>query len=235
MRDVTPVVLFTYARPDHLARVLTCLRENKVPLIWVFSDGAKGTEDRARVEAVRQMLTRVNWTEIRITKRLENLGLGRNVRSGVEEVISEFSQFIVWEDDLIAVPGTYAWLVEALNHYRDDPKVMSISAWTHPRITPTNVGGRPYFDARADCWVWAGYARSWRGMDETALAKIEAIESRGDEADAYGADLPRQARDELPKNIWAVRWLYHHLQHGGLCLRPPWSMGEHIGFDDGTW
>ena len=25
--------------------------------------------------------------------------------------------------------------------------------------------------------------------------------------------------------------LYHHLQHGGLCLRPPWSMVEHIGFD----
>ena len=39
------------------------------------------------------------------------------------------------------------------------------------------------------------------------------------------------AREEAAKNIWAVRWLYHHLQHGGLCLRPPWSMVEHIGFD----
>ena len=39
------------------------------------------------------------------------------------------------------------------------------------------------------------------------------------------------AEREAAQNIWAVRWLYHHLQHGGLCVRPPWSMVEHIGFD----
>jgi len=39
------------------------------------------------------------------------------------------------------------------------------------------------------------------------------------------------ARQEIAKNIWAVRWLYHHLEHGGLCLRPPWSLVENIGFD----
>jgi putative methyltransferase (TIGR04325 family) len=39
------------------------------------------------------------------------------------------------------------------------------------------------------------------------------------------------ARVEIKKNIWAVRWLYHHLEEGGLCLRPPWSMVEHIGSD----
>ncbi|MBL9202708.1 MAG: hypothetical protein JNL39_19500, partial [Opitutaceae bacterium] len=46
-----------------------------------------------------------------------------------------------------------------------------------------------------------------------------------------GADLPLMAEREVAQNIWAVRWLYHHLQHRGLCVRPPWSMVEHIGFD----
>jgi hypothetical protein len=50
-------------------------------------------------------------------------------------------------------------------------------------------------------------------------------------ADAYGADLPLMAAAEERQNIWAVRWIYHHLQQGGLCLRPPWSMVEHLGFD----
>jgi len=36
---------------------------------------------------------------------------------------------------------------------------------------------------------------------------------------------------ELQKNIWAVRFLYWHILNRGLCLRPPWSMVEHIGFD----
>jgi hypothetical protein len=226
-----PVVLFAYARPAHLARVLACLRENAVPLIHVFADGAKGAADAGAVTESRALLRAVDWCEVRLTERTANLGLGRNVLAGVSEIAAQHDAFIVWEDDLICVPGTYAWVCAALRQYAGDARVMSVSAWTHPRVTPADVGEQPYFDARAECWVWGAWARSWRGMEQTALEKIAAAAERGVAADAYGADLPVMARDESRKNIWAVRWLYHHLQHGGLCVRPPWSMVEHIGFD----
>jgi len=232
MSETIPVVLFAYARPTHLARALACLRENGVPLIYAFADGAKGAADAARVVEVRAMLRAVDWCELRLTERAENLGLGRNVRAGVDAVAAKHAAFIVWEDDLIAVPGTYGWMCAALTHYADDARVMSVSAWTHPRVTPAGTGDAPYFDARAECWVWGAWARSWRGMEAgTALEKMAEAAARGTPADAYGADLPAMARDEARKNIWAVRWLYHHLVRGGLCLRPPWSMVEHIGFD----
>jgi putative methyltransferase (TIGR04325 family) len=227
-----PVVLFAYARPAHLARVLACLRENRVPLILAFADGAKGPGDAAAVAETRALLRAVDWSEVRIVERAENLGLGRNVIAGVTEAAADHEAFIVWEDDLICVPGTYAWMSAALRHYAADSRVLSVSAWTHPRVTPGDVGAAPYFDGRADCWVWGAWARSWRGMkEENALTKSAAAGRRGVAADAYGADLPAMARQETRKNIWAVRWLYHHLEHGGLCLRPPWSMVEHIGFD----
>jgi len=231
---VIPVILFAYARPEHLARVLGCLRENKVPLIYAYADGAKGGADAAAVDATRALLRAVDWCELRLIERPANLGLGRNVLAGVTEVAARHEAFIVWEDDLICVPGTYDWLGAALRHYAGDLRVMSVSAWTHPRVTPADVADQPYLDARADCWVWGGYARAWRGMEQPAVEKMAAVEARGLAADAYGADLPRMARDEARKNIWAVRWLYHHLQQGGLCLRPPWSMVEHIGFDQGA-
>lgn len=230
-KDPIPVVLFAYARPAHLARVLACLRENQVPVIRAFADGAKRPQDAAPVAAVRRILRAIDWCEVQITERPENLGLGRNVLAGVTEVAARHEAFIVWEDDLICVPGTYAWMCAALRHYAGDERVMSVSAWTHPRVTPGDVGDAPYFDARADCWGWGAYARSWRGMEQTALAKIAALQTRGVAPEAYGADLPAMARQEKRKNIWAVRWLYHHLQQGGLCVRPPRSMVEHIGFD----
>jgi len=226
-----PVILFAYARTGHLRRVLDCLRENQVPLILAFADGAKGGDDAAAVESTRALLREIDWCKVELVERAANLGLGRNVLAGVSEVANRYEAFIVWEDDLVCVPGTYAWVCAALRHYRSEPRVMSVSAWTHPRITPAGAGASPYFDARADCWVWGGYARSWRGMEQPALEKLRACTSTGQPPDAYGADLPRMAREEAAKNIWAVRWLYHHLQHGGLCLRPPWSMVEHIGFD----
>lgn len=232
---VVPVVLFAYARPLHLKRVLACLRENQVPLIWAYADGSKGAEDAGAVAEVRALLEAVTWCELHLVRRDANLGLGRNVLAGVGEVVARYDAFIVWEDDLICVPGTYAWMCAALRHYETDPRVMSVSGWTHPRVTPRDVGDRPYLDGRADCWVWGSWARAWRGMsDQTAAEKMAAAVARGVSAAAYGMDLPAMAAVEQQKNIWAVRWLYHHLQQGGLCLRPPWSMVEHIGFDAGA-
>jgi putative methyltransferase (TIGR04325 family) len=232
---VIPVVLFAYARPAHLARALACLRENGVPLIYAFADGAKGEADAAAVAETRALLRAVDWCEMRLTERGENFGLGRNVLAGVSDVAARHEAFVVWEDDLVSVSGTYAWVCAALRRYAADERVMSVSAWTHPRVTPADVGAAPYSDARAECWVWGAWARSWRGMaEQTALEKMAAAAKRGVAADAYGADLPEMARGEAKKNIWAVRWLYHHFQHGGLCVRPPWSMVEHIGFDAGA-
>lgn len=227
-----PVVLFAYARPTCLSRVLACLKENGVPLILAFSDGSKGTSDAAAVAAVRAMLRAVDWCELRLVEREVNLGLGRNVLSGVEAVAAEYEAFVVWEDDLVCTPGTYAWMCAALRHYANEPRVMSVSGWTHPRVTPAGVGESPYFDGRAESWTWGAYARSWRGMAaETAWSKLRKVEAQGIRRDAFGSDMPLMARDEVKRNLWAVRWLYHHLETGGLCLRPPWSMVEHIGID----
>lgn len=230
--DTIPVVLFAYARTAHLARVLACLRANRVPLIEAFADGPKGAADASRVAETRTMLRAIDWCEVRLIERAENMGLGRNILAGVSEVAARHNAFIVWEDDLIAVPGTYAWMCAALRQFAQDERVMSVTAWTHPRVIPASISDRPYFDGRAECWVWGAWTRSWHGMkDETAATKLAAAEKRGIRADAYGGDLPRMAEAEERQNIWAVRWLYHHFQHGGLCVRPPWSMVEHIGFD----
>jgi hypothetical protein len=232
MNEIIPIVLFAYARQSHLARALACLRENRVPLIVAFADGPKGAADAVAVAETRDKLRSIDWCEVHLTERSENLGLGRNVLSGVSEAAERYEAFVVWEDDLVCVPGTYDWLCAALRQYAGDERVMSVTGWTHPRVTPGGLKGQPYFDARAECWGWGTWARAWRGMTEqSALQKLAAVERLGIPADSYGNDLPRMAMVEERQNIWAVRWLYHHLQHHGLCVRPPWSMVEHIGFD----
>lgn len=226
-----PVVLFVYARPEHLQRVLVSLRANNVPRLLVFSDGMKGTEDAKAVGLVRKLLRDINWCEIQIFERPQNYGLGENILDGVTQIAERYNEFIVWEDDLVCVPGSYEWMCAALRHYSDDQRVQSITAWTHPRIIPDDVTTEPYFDGRGECWVWGTWSRSWQGMTTSALEKMISARVKSLGKDAYGYDLPAMARVEAAKNLWAVRWLYHHIEQGGLCLRPPWSMVEHIGFD----
>ena len=226
-----PVILFAYARPDHLRRTLDCLRENRVPLIYAFSDGPRTVEYGSAVTQVRDLLRAIDWCEVVLCERESNMGLGRSILAGVEEILARYEMCIVFEDDLICVPGTYRYLVEGLRHYEDDSRVMSVTGWTHPLVTPSNIVDQPYFDGRAECWVWGTWARAWKGMDRDAKSLMLACESQGIDRNKYGTDLPAMAEDEAKKNIWAVRFLYHHMVNTGLCLRPPWSMVEHIGCD----
>ncbi|MCC7278875.1 MAG: methyltransferase, TIGR04325 family [Chromatiaceae bacterium] len=232
MTELIPIALFAYARPDHLRRTLACLRDNRVPLIIAICDGPKTPDKAPQVAEVRALLRGIDWCEVELHEREDNRGLGRSIMAGVTEVLDRYNSCLVFEDDLICVPGAYDYLCAALRHYQDDPQVMSVTGWTHPRLTPKDVADRPYFDGRAECWVWGTWARAWAGMnDQTAEQMMLACEARGIDRNHYGNDLPIMAAAELRQNIWAVRWLYHHLLRGGLCLRPPWSLVEHIGFD----
>lgn len=226
-----PIVLFVYNRPEHLRKTLECFRENRVPLIYAFSDGPAAPDTTSDVAKVRDMLRAVNWCEVVLCERETNLGPGCSILTGVTAVLAKHEAAIIVEDDLIFVPGTYAYLCAALDQYQAVDRVMSVTGWTHPLVTPGDVTDLPYFDGRAECWVWGTWSRAWQGMDIDATTLIEQCKDKSIDIYGYGADLVDMAKAELRQNIWAVRFLYLHILKKGLCLRPPWSMVEHIGFD----
>lgn len=232
MSSPVPVVLFAHSRVDPLRETLAGLQRDHIPLLCAYSDGPRSAEEAPKVAAVRRVLQDIDWCEVRLTSRAENWGLGRSVLAGVSEVLDRHPTAIVFEDDIVCRAGTYKYLSAALRHYEHVDEVMSITAWTHACVTPCDSAGQPYFDGRAECWGWATWARAWRGMlNQNAMQLIEACLAQRIDIYKYGADLPQQALSEQNKNIWAVRWLYWHILHGGLCLRPPSSLVANIGFD----
>ena len=231
MNTTIPAALFAYARPRHLGKVLESLRANGIPLLYAFSDGPRTPEQEPAVAEVRRILRAIDWCKVVLVERDANLGLGRSILAGVSQVLDECDSVIVFEDDLVCVPGTYQYLSNALARYRDTPAVMSVTGWTHPRVTPSGVTDQPYFDGRAECWVWGTWARVWPGMRHDAKTLMGQCKQEGIDVYRYGADLPAMAEVELQKNIWAVRFLFLHILNRGLCLRPPRRMVEHIGFD----
>lgn len=230
-RFSVPVVLFAYTRHEHLLRTLACLRRDGAHLLYAFCDGPKTPKQEEAVGVVRRTLREIDWCDCILTENEANLGLGRSVLSGVSKVLQKESSILVFEDDLICAPGTLQYLSSAMDHYKDDSRVMSVTGWTHPSITPSDVTQQPYFDGRAECWVWGTWARAWKGIEENALSLMARCKKLGIDVYRYGADLPEMAQSELESNIWAVRFLYLHILSGGLCLRPPYSLVQHIGFD----
>lgn len=232
MNSQIPVALFAYNRPDLLDRTIESLRGNSVPRIYAFSDGPKSAEHEPSVQAVKARLRAIDWCDVILYERSTNLGLGRSILDGVGRVLQEHEAVLVFEDDLVCVPGAYRYLVSALLHYWDDPRVLSVTGWTHPQIAPSGLNDMPYFDGRAECWVFGTWARSWKNLEEPALERLRRHPASNLRFDWHGTDIPKLAAEERAKNLWSPRWLYHHLLLGGLCLRPPWSLVEHLGFDE---
>jgi hypothetical protein len=226
-----PLVLFVYRRPEVLRRALECFRADKVPMLHVFSDGPRDESVADEVFAVRQIIRSIDWCDWVLEESQVNLGLGVSVKRGVTVALERYGMAIFFEDDLVSVPGTYKYLVSALCKYKDEPRVMSVTGWTHPNIVPDGIGVSPYFDGKAECWAWGTWARAWEGMEESALQIMDCCVKRSCDIEKYGTDMPKMAAEAEAKNLWAVGWWYHHMRLDGLCLRPPWSLVDQVCWD----
>lgn len=225
-----PTVLFAYRRPDHLAAVLDALRVNAIPLLIVYCDGAKTSDDAAAVSRVREIVRGIKWCEKRVIERKTNLGLGNSVRMGVTDVLAEFGRAIVFEDDIVCVPGTYRYLCDALEHFESETRVMSVAAHNYPQSVPEGVGPRGYFDGRFMCWGWGTWQRAWKGMHLPALDLLWECRVRLRDVYRYGADIPEAAVAEAERNLWASRFCLLHLLRRGLCFHAPVGLTRNIGY-----
>ncbi|MEO0563283.1 MAG: glycosyltransferase [Chloroflexota bacterium] len=225
-----PIALFVYNRPDTLTRTLDALQTDNVPLLYIFSDAPKRPAHDDGVQQVRDLIHRIDWTETHIIERESNYGLGRSILSGVSHVLEQHEAIIVFEDDLICAPGTYRYFSDVLQHYRDESRVMSITAWNNTELIPKGVTA-PYLDGRAESWTWATWRRAWHGLNHTdAMTLLHDYRRSDRDVRRYGEDVPAMALMEAERNLWLVRWILWHLVNDGLCLRPPHTMVEHIGY-----
>jgi hypothetical protein len=226
-----PVALFAYRRADLLERTLASLRANGVPKIYAFSDGPRDPSVASQVDEVRAVLRRVDWCDIEIGESPINRGIGVAMLTEVSALFERYESLVVIEEDLEFVDGTYAFLCAALQHYRDEPRAMGVTAWTHARVTPAGLTD-PFFSGRMATFVWATWRRAWSGMlDATALQRRDECLAAGIDPARFGDDLVESPAHEVEKAMWDIRFNLHMLARRGVFLYPATSMVRHTGYD----
>ncbi|MEQ8662730.1 MAG: FkbM family methyltransferase [Gammaproteobacteria bacterium] len=238
-----PVALFAYNRLDHLEATVTALRRNRgadETHLTVFLDGPRDDADAAAVAAVRAYAETIDgFARVELRKARENRGLARSIIDGVTELVERDGRVVVIEDDLVTAPGTLDYFRFMLDHYADDARVFSVSAYSHPRnvmALPADYPYDVYFIHRMMCWGWATWRDRWHHADWD-MAGFDAFLASPPQVRAYhhqiGADslatLTRCVAGE--KDVWACRWVYAHFRHGALCACPTVSLVDNIGLD----
>ncbi|TDX01766.1 glycosyltransferase family protein [Dinghuibacter silviterrae] len=235
---MAPIVLFTYKRPEALARTIEALQRNegaRESVLYVFSDGARAAQDAAAVAEVRAYLRGISgFRQIFIKEAPTNKGLAASVIDGVTEVIREHGRVIVLEDDLVTAPNFLAFMNAALDAYAGDPRVFSVSGYT----LPVRAAGDVYFTQRASSWGWATWADRWSSVDwaveDYAQFSRDALARR--RFNRIGSDLSDSLRKQMEGRIhsWAIRWVYNQFKQDKLSVFPTLSKVINIGFDGGA-
>lgn len=233
-----PVILFAYARPDHLRRTLDSLRANPEAAstrLTVYCDAPKRPEHQGKVNEVRTLVDSIaGFAEVRRVYRTANLGLARSIIEGVTESLRDSDRVIVLEDDLELSPHFLRYMNDGLDCYLDDERVASIHGYSYPT-------GRPlpetFFLKGADCWGWATWARAWSHFEPDGRRLLAAIRSQrlGHEFD-YDGNYPhlRILKNQVAgrNDSWAIRWHASCYLAGKVSLYPSVSLVDNIGHDD---
>ncbi|MBR5612431.1 MAG: glycosyltransferase, partial [Bacteroidaceae bacterium] len=127
-----PILLFTYNRLAHTRRCVEALLKNSLATeseLFIYSDGAKDDTQQAAVNEVRNYIHNIRgFKQITIIQRDENWGLARNIIDGVTTQVNRYGKVIVLEDDLVVAPYFLQFMNDALETYKDEPKVGHIQA-----------------------------------------------------------------------------------------------------------
>ncbi len=237
--EFAPIVLFVYNRPDHTKQTVEALQKNelaKESKLFIYSDAAKNEDAVAKVNEVREYIKTINgFKKVTIIEREKNWGLANSIIDGVTKIVNEYGKIIVLEDDLVTSPYFLKFMNEALEFYKDEEKVYSITGYSFTDDIQ-NIDSS-YFLSITSSWSWATWAVKWKSFqrDKKALKEFVFKQSSNKSAfnfnDSY--DYTSLAKWQLDENIdsWAIYWYFSVFQKNGLTLYPSKSLVHNIGFD----
>ena len=133
----TAVVLITLYRNQHLEKCLNSLMNNPWAKYVDLYIGLDYPAKESHWPGYREILKLMErdysiFRSFHLFKRTENYGAAKNMEALYQEVIKEHEQFIYIEDDVEFSENYLEYMLKALDYFRDDPDVISVSGYSYP-------------------------------------------------------------------------------------------------------
>jgi Glycosyl transferase family 2 len=239
-RDLAPIALFVYNRPEHTHQTIEALRENGLAQqsdLFVFADGPKNEPGAATaVREVRKLIRTIDgFKSVTVIERERNLGLSKSVICGVTQLCNEYGRVIVVEDDVVTAPDFLTFVNQGLKRYEGEPRVFSIGAFNLPIVAPLSYSYDAFCSYRFLCWGWGTWKDRWEKADWLVKDFPEFMSDREKQKrfNLGGDDLSWLLTLQMEGKIdsWDTIWAYTHSKHEALALLSVVSKAYNIGFD----
>jgi hypothetical protein len=239
-KNLAPIVLFVYNRPDHTRQTVEALLANELvdqSEIFIYSDAAKNQNDDVNVKEVREYIKKINgFKKVTIIEREKNFGLANSIIDGVTKIINEYGKIIVLEDDLVTSPKFLKFMNKALVFYADNKNIMSVSGYMYPCNIPFAYKKDVLLFYRFSSWGWGMWSDRWNliNFDITANDKIFHDRNLQRKFNLGGEDLYDMLLLQLQGKInsWAIRTALSSALNDKITVYPIKSLVQNVGFDN---
>lgn len=236
---MTPTALFTYNRSQNLQRTLDCLKNNKIDILYIFSDGPKNEEDKQKIKEVRKILDQINWVKTEKFYQEENWGLSESVIFGVNKVFEKYDTIICIEDDVCVANEFYEYMKACLERYRDNAKIAGVTGLRYPfsRETFKNYSYDVFVAPRFSSWGWGTWRRFWETIDFNRESIGKKIGFAKLDTKPAGADMEGMIKALIDGSLhggWDVYCGVTMLLNKQYFVYPTWNMVENTGLTEGT-
>ncbi len=233
---LAPIVIFAFNRPDALVRTLDALKKNPLfaeSTTYIFIDGPRNDTDKEKINEVRKIAETATPNVVCAEK---NKGVSVSIIQGFSQIVNKHGVAINIEDDVCPSPGFLTYMNRALEKYRDDERVFSISGYGLKIKKPKDYRGDVYLSVRSSSWGWATWADRWNTVDWD-VKDFKLIESDRRMQKAFnrgGSDMYGMLCNYMNGKIdsWAIRFNFSQFLQEKYSVIPFLSLANNHGFGD---
>lgn len=167
MKQVAPILLIFFNRPDTLALVFEQVRNAKPAKLYLAQDGARDnrSDDIENIKKCREIVSNIDWDcNVICNYADKNNGCGRGPQRAIDWFFENEEEGIILEDDCVADPSFFIFCSEMLNKYRNDERVFLITG-CNLELQSKNISESYFFGYSGTNWGWATWKRNWKKMD----------------------------------------------------------------------
>ena len=229
-------ILFVYHRSEHTRKVISALSESDIlpQKLYIFQDGIKESTNYSEWKKVNELIESVNWCDKEVHISEKNKGLAKSIVTGVNYVLQQCDAVIVLEDDCVVHKQFMRFMTSALNMYKEEKKVYSVSGYAWDIDLP-NQEEDAYFNGKFCSWGWGTWRDRWCQYEENyhILTGIKNDSESNQRFNIWGRNMePMLVGTVTGKyEAWDAMWGLKIIEKGGYCLNPYKQLVHNIGFD----
>tara|TARA_Y100001972_G_C7653143_1_gene328585 strand:+ start:1504 stop:2445 length:942 start_codon:yes stop_codon:yes gene_type:complete len=241
MTELPPILILIFNRPDKTELLIKHLSAVKPRKLYIAADGPRTNREQEITDKTRKIIDdHINWDcDVQRLYRSENLGLRVAVSSAIDWFFEKEQSGVILEDDCLPDPTFFRFCTELLEKYRDEDRIMHISA-LNSFPTQSDPNGY-YFSIYPKSWGWATWKRAWKRYDDSVEKYQIASKSNKWKAMFQTAldmtfwkliiEKMSTKNSKMRSTSWAYFWTLSVRYHDGLCINPNVNTIQNIGFD----